>query len=533
MAETWKFNGIASTNAAKTLPNKVNINGKAYLDDTLYYTFTFLEYNDEWTLISFGAAGFWNSANSTYREANILVFDTAPTGELLTFLQSCATKQVTLKQQVEQHITDAYTAIGNKSGTIPTQKNLANLAGAIGTISTGVDTTDGNIEPTTVLKGYKGYAKGVAVNGAIETYDGTVEDVVKISGLIGLTNSSGALTLTDDIAGASPYNTTSSGTYVTVTSTLDDAYPFNEIGEYTDSEGNVFATFPKMWIKWIKASDGILDGFKCSNVQVDSDYFIPDCFIAPSGNGYIDKICIGKYEGSGSSLKVYSKSGSTCLASIKRADARAGCRSYGNSANYYNGYQQLDMSMYVLYNMLCMMYYRTANIQTVYAGRTSFSSAQATGSCDGINGKNGWNTSTGCVKMLNVENPYGNIGKWVDGITFSGTSIYVKKLPSTFDDSTSGAINLGFARPTNGGYVKSLKTGATVSNNSYVYASNASGSNSTYYGDFYTYGSNGVALYVGGDYDRLTDAGLWYFSGNNSASAYGPRIGVRLCGRLN
>lgn len=177
MAETWKFNGTASSNPAKTLPNQVDINGKAYLDDTLYYTFTFLEYNDEWTQISFGATGFWNSANSTYREANILVFDTAPIGELLTFLQSCATKQVNLHDQAEQCITDAYTAIGNKSGTIPTQKNLQNLAGAIGTISTGTDTSDGNIEPTTVLKGYKGYAKGVAVNGAIETYDGTVEDV--------------------------------------------------------------------------------------------------------------------------------------------------------------------------------------------------------------------------------------------------------------------------------------------------------------------------------------------------------------------
>lgn len=83
---------------------------------------------------------------------------------------------MTLRQSVEQHITEAYTAIGNKSGTIPEKKTLQNLAGAIGTISTGVDTSDGNIEPTTVLKGYKGYAKGVAVNGAIETYDGTVEN---------------------------------------------------------------------------------------------------------------------------------------------------------------------------------------------------------------------------------------------------------------------------------------------------------------------------------------------------------------------
>lgn len=114
------------------------------------------------------------SSNGKYKTIT-LATDQTVSDELYTWFN--ANTEKTLKQSIEQHITDAYTAIGNKSGTIPTQKNLANLAGAIGTISTGVDTSDGNIEPTTVLKGYKGYAKGVAVNGAIETYDGTVEDV--------------------------------------------------------------------------------------------------------------------------------------------------------------------------------------------------------------------------------------------------------------------------------------------------------------------------------------------------------------------
>lgn len=179
MAETWKFNGT-KVNVPQKIPGDEEvyaITGKAYLDDTYVENFTQLYYGDTSKYLMFGAAGFWNGSNNTYASANILVLDTAPTGTLLTFLQTYATKQLTLKQSVEQHITDAYTAIGNKSGTIPTQKNLANLAGAIGTISTGVDTSDGNIEPTTVLKGYKGYAKGVAVNGAIETYDGTVGDI--------------------------------------------------------------------------------------------------------------------------------------------------------------------------------------------------------------------------------------------------------------------------------------------------------------------------------------------------------------------
>lgn len=74
-------------------------------------------------------------------------------------------------------LTDVANAIREKDGSTGTI-NPQDFSDKIKAIQTGVDTSDGNIEPTTVLKGYKGYAKGVAVNGAIETYDGTVEDVI-------------------------------------------------------------------------------------------------------------------------------------------------------------------------------------------------------------------------------------------------------------------------------------------------------------------------------------------------------------------
>ena len=80
-------------------------------------------------------------------------------------------------------LTDVANAIREKDGSTGTI-NPQDFSDKIKAIQTGVDTSDGNIEPTTVLKGYKGYAKGVAVTGAIETYDGSFDnlpviDVVK------------------------------------------------------------------------------------------------------------------------------------------------------------------------------------------------------------------------------------------------------------------------------------------------------------------------------------------------------------------
>ncbi len=91
--ETWKFNGSASSVPARTLQNNIKIHGYAYLNDELYCSFDYVYYDEDLSAIAFGAAGYWDAANGTYRDANILVLDAEPTGYLLTFLQANATKQ--------------------------------------------------------------------------------------------------------------------------------------------------------------------------------------------------------------------------------------------------------------------------------------------------------------------------------------------------------------------------------------------------------------------------------------------------------
>lgn len=351
------------------------------------------------------------------------------------------------------------------------------------------------------------------------------------------------LTWTDDIAGTALYTVQDSssgntGVYAEVTSELDDMFPFCEIEEFTDEHGNVFVKYPKCYIKFITNDEGVIDGFKVSNVQAEEDMFIPDCFLDPSdrsGASYLDYFALGKYEMSGSSSQGYSKSGETCLVSITRDQARTASRSYGTADDLYKGYQLQDFSMYTTYNFLCMLYYRTADIQTVYGGRTgsgsvaSWSGASVTGTCDAIEGLNGWNTNTDCVKMLGIENPYGNINKWIDGITFSSSSIYVFRLPQDFADSTTGAAKLTISRPTESNWITGLKYTYSEVQRSYPFCAAVSATESdSNVGDKYYYSASGTVLSVGGVWSSTSYAGLWYLGGDSTAVHSSAVFGARL-----
>lgn len=187
-----------------------------------------------------------------------------------------------------------------------------------------------------------------------------------------------------------------------------------------------------------------------------------------------------------------------------------------------------------MYNLLCMMFYRTTNIQKVYGGRTGsgtvkqWKDASVTGTCDGITGMNGWNTSTDCVKMLGIENPYGNIQKWVDGVWFSKATIYVHRFPQQYTDGTSNAKTLQFNRPTSDGYVTYLKSGNTSDIQSFAYVSDATRRSLFYYDDNASYSNTGTVLCAGGRWSDTSAAGLWCLFGINSAARSDPYIGARL-----
>lgn len=358
-----------------------------------------------------------------------------------------------------------------------------------------------------------------------------------VLGFTGLSSNPQKLSLVGDAAGVASYTTIDEGVYVSVQNELDDMFPFNQIEEYTDEYGNVFVKFPKLYMKWVLNKDGYIDGVSISNKQVDDTYFIPDAYLNPvssylSEGLYNDYFSIGKYEMSGDAAQGYSKSGAEVVANLTRAQARGAARAYGTVLELYNGYQQLDLSQWTVYNVLCMLYYQTADVQRVAYGCGSVGTSFTTGTTDGCLGLSGWNTKTGSVKMLGVENPYGNYFAYLDGITVKDGAAYVYAYPQNYADSIEGAIKVDADFSMRMSSSLGLKPMASsedvhVFNGLFMAAGFGTEGGVKLPDNFYV-SANGSVPRVGGGSSSTGDAGLFCVYVNTSFDTTGYMSGARL-----
>lgn len=356
----------------------------------------------------------------------------------------------------------------------------------------------------------------------------STSELSKIYGVDKVGQENPTLTRTDDAVGLSYDIGTSE-----ITSDFDNCYPWSNMQEVTDSSGNVFIKIPKFYSKVTKNTDGTYK-YQISGTQHEG---FTTLFVDGKGNE-LDYILIGKYEGSAvvsgdnnydaQNQKVKSKSGQTVLVSITRGAYRTRCRNVGK------GYQQYDFLIDAIIKELFMIEFATTNSQSVMQGYTASSNSAAvtTGRTNTVKTTSGSEISNTdgkhACKYRGIENPFGNVWKWCDGINFDTEKIYVCEDPEHYaDDKHDAPYTYMGDRLMSEGYLKEVTPFAK--NPLIGYATAIGAGNTTHYSDYYYVNNTGIVLFCGGAWRDGAAAGLWSWHGRSAASNAGSLIGGRLC----
>lgn len=306
-------------------------------------------------------------------------------------------------------------------------------------------------------------------------------------------------------------------------SPFDNLYPWSEIKRVTDSVGEL-VSIPKYWVKVthnpfkVQISDHPVEGFQVSPAHRDRG----------DGQGERNVVYIGRYEGS---TNCKSLSGYGPRTNMSRSDFRTTCHALGSE------YWQADYALQLTIQYLMLVEFANWDIPSLIGLGNSSKTATGqigTGGTDSmtyhtgrsiarVSGKDGFNA----VQYRHIENLWGNVFEWRDGIVFVDRDIYTYNNPSDFSDTATsvGVVKRGNTRAT-AGYITNFDS--DPDDPSFIFPSEASGgSDESYIPDmsYYTVGTFGMS--VSGSYGRGLVCGPFLVN-NDQATQGSTLVGSRI-----
>lgn len=246
-----------------------------------------------------------------------------------------------------------------------------------------------------------------------------------------------------------------------------------------------------------------------------------------AGSGFDKHPGSGRYVGKYKTGTGYvSKTGITALQKLTRAAARTGSTAKGS------GWYQFDYAAYCAIILLYIVEYADWDSQTkIGQGIVSNASASIdSGKTDSMTYHTGRASGTDgstAVQYRHIEDLWGTVCTFVDGINFNGGTVYICTDFSKYaDDTATGYTKIG-TRATSTGYIKTLEFSAAAP--WAIYPSAVGGSETTYIPDYLWGDSNTTwALPLTGGYTSSgTKAGLFYmdcFYSSRAESYSGSRL---------
>ena len=236
---------------------------------------------------------------------------------------------------------------------------------------------------------------------------------------------------------------------------------------------------------------------------------------------------IGRYTMSGSASGVYSRSGQAPFTNVTIDNFRTYAKNVGA------GWHQLDWH-YFLIQLLYLVEYADYDIQSkIGPGVTNSSNTAAvkSGGCDKLGMKSGSATGNdkGSVIYRGIEDLYGNVWQFFDGVNINNYQAYINYNPNTYaSDKFDGDYQkLGYVNnSTSGSYITGL--GYDPKHPLVSLPTDVNGSSNTYMCDYYWCASEKRIALVGGGWLDSTYCGLWFWGCSGASSYMSANFGARL-----
>ena len=321
-----------------------------------------------------------------------------------------------------------------------------------------------------------------------------------------------------------PQMSNGSGGWTQGSSPFDEIMPWAGMVVSEDSNAGTVVAIPKFYFKLGYANETSPYGLK---IQISSTPF-EGAMVSPAhqdrgdGVGERDIVYVGRYH-CASDYK--SKTGVTPYNNQTRGTFRNGIHNLGSNI------WQWDYAILFTIQMLYLVEYANWDSEgCIGYGCGNGSSVENMGSTDSMTYHTGTNqtsrTTYGHTQYRNIEDLWGNVFDWCDGIYFSSSNVYAIKNPSSFSDTTGGTL-VG-TRPTSSACTTAYGVSSTDNFTWFMYPSAVGGSEATYIPDYCNYSSSGVVLFVGGKYGQYLSHGLFYLSGSYAAVLKYSDIGSRV-----
>lgn len=251
------------------------------------------------------------------------------------------------------------------------------------------------------------------------------------------------------------------------------------------------------------------------------------CYYAHSleTDGDCDKIYYGAYLGYQTGSNLYSRSDVSPTVSTTLTDFRT------YSSNRGAGYSIVSFFPWTLLQCLYIIIYKNLNSQTALGkGYTSASAKANTGATNSNTFCYGSSSGTTHMKFLGIEDMWGNLGHWIDGIyndsnrnirTDYRNSVFTGNNGNSFQFSTSSGLSSNI-------YGNISQIQGTNETGFLLKATDKNSNYNTYYSDYGGLNADRFAGFGGSDWNDGSRAGAFQLNVIYTASYSASSLGARL-----